>query len=154
MRFQPVKCNIMQITRKRIKKINPSYNLEGTVLDNLENIKYLGVTITNDLKWNTHVSNICTKANRTLGFLRRNLSPCSQDVKESAYTGLVRQVLKYGSSVWDPSSILLQEELENVQKRAATFVTGNYIYETGSMTGILEQLKWESLKKGGEIVEL
>ena len=34
-----------------------------------------------------------------------------------------------------------------MQKRAARFVTGNYIYETGSMTGILEQLKWESLKK-------
>ena len=85
MRFQPVKCNIMQITRKRIKKINASYNLEGTVLDNVENIKYLGVTITNDLKWNTHVSNICTKANRTLGFLRHNLSACPQDVKESAY---------------------------------------------------------------------
>ena len=69
MRFQPVKCNIMQITRKWIKKINASYNLDGTVLDNVENIKYLGVTITNDLKCNTHVSNICTKANRTLGFL-------------------------------------------------------------------------------------
>ena len=146
MRFQPVKCN-MQVTRKRIKKINASYNLEGTVLDNVENIKYLGVTITNDLKWNTHVSNICTKANRTLGFLRRNLSACPQDVKESAYKGLVRPVLEYGSSVWDPSSILLQEELEKVQKRAARNVTGNYIYETGSMTGILEQLKWESLKK-------
>ena len=82
MRFQPVKNNIMQITRKRIIKINASYNSEGTVLDNVENIKYLGVTITNDLKWNTHVSNICTKANRTLGFLRRNLSACPQDVKE------------------------------------------------------------------------
>ena len=35
----------------------------------------------------------------------------------------------------------------NAQKRAARFVTGNYIYETWSMTGILEQLKWESLKK-------
>ena len=93
MRFQPVKCNIMQITRKRIKKINASYNLEGTVLDNVENIKYLGVTITNDLKWNTNVSNICTKANRTLGFLRRNLSACSQDVKESSYNGLVRPFL-------------------------------------------------------------
>ena len=53
MRFQPVKCNIMQITRKRIKKINASYNLVGTVLENVEKIKYLGVTITNDLKWNT-----------------------------------------------------------------------------------------------------
>ena len=27
------------------------------------------------------------------------------------------------------------------------FVTGNYNYETGCMTGILGQLKWESLKK-------
>ena len=52
MRFQPVKCNIVQITRKRIKKINASYNLEGTVFDNVENIKYLGVTISNNLKWN------------------------------------------------------------------------------------------------------
>ena len=52
MRFQPVKCNIMQITRKRIKKINAFYSLEGTVLENVEKIKYLGVTITNDLKWN------------------------------------------------------------------------------------------------------
>ena len=40
-----------------------------------------------------------------------------------------------------------------VQKRAARFVTGNYIYETGSMTGILEQLKLESLIQGGETVE-
>ena len=84
IRFQPVKCNIMQITRKWIKKIKASYTLEGTVLENVENIKYLGITITNDLRWNTHVSNICTKANRALGFLRRNLSACPQDAKESA----------------------------------------------------------------------
>ena len=105
------------------------------------------------MKWNTHASNICTKANRTFGFLRHNLSACPQDVKESAYKRLVRPVLEYGSTVWDPSGIPLQEELEKVQKRAARFVTGNYIYETVSMTGIPEQLKWESLKKGGEIVE-
>ena len=67
-----------------------------------------------------------------------------------AYKGLVRQVLECGSSVWDPSSIFLQKELEKVQKRAARFVTCNYIYETGSMTGILEKLKWESLKKKEE----
>ena len=69
MRFQPDKCNIMQITRKEIKKINASYSLKGTVLNNGEKIRYLGVTITNDLKWNTRVSNICTKANRTLASL-------------------------------------------------------------------------------------
>ena len=71
----------------------------------------------------------------------------SQDVKESAYIGLVHPVLECRSSVWVPSSILLQEQLEKIQKMAARFVTGNYIYRTGSITGILKQLKWESLKK-------
>ena len=55
--------------------------------------------------------------------------------------------MEYGSSVWDPHTHGLQEELEKVQNRAARFVTGNYVFETGSMTGILSQLKWESLKK-------
>ena len=107
----------------------------------------MGVTITNDLKRNTHISNVCTKANRTLGFLRRNLYSCPQDVKEAAYKGLVRPVLEYRSSLWDQAQTHgLQEELEKVQDRAARFVTGNYVFETGSMTGILGQLKWESLK--------
>ena len=67
-------------------------------------------------------------------------------MKEAAYKGMVRPILGYGSSVWDPHPDKLQEELEKVQNRAARFVTRNYVYETGSMTGILGQLKWESLK--------
>ena len=59
----------------------------------------------------------------------------------------VRPILEYGSSVWDPYTDKLQEELEKVQNRAAKFVTRNYVYKTESMTGILGQLKWESLKK-------
>ena len=60
----------------------------------------------------------------------------------------MRPLLDYGSSVWDSPGVVLQEELESVQKRAARFVTGNYKNnETGSMIGILGQLKWESLKK-------
>ena len=154
MRFQPVKCNVMQLTRKRIKTIHASYTLEGTDLENVESIKYPGVTITSDLRWTIHVSNVCTKANRTLGFLRKNLYSCLQEVKEAAYKGLMRPVLDYGSSVWDPPGVVLQEELESVQKRAARFVTGNYNYESGSMTGILGQLKWKSLKKRRKTIDL
>ena len=146
MRFQPVKCNMMQLTKKH-NKIQASYTLEGTVLENVESIKYLGVTISSDLKWNSHIRNVCSKANRTLGFLRRNLFSCPQDVKEAAYKSMVRPILEYGSTVCDPRCNGLNDELENVQKRAARFVTRNYSYETGSMTGILEDLKWETLQK-------
>ena len=66
---------------------------------------------------------------------------------DMAYKGLVRPILKYAnaSPVW--SGKTLQDDLEKVQNRAARFVTGNYNFETGSMTKVLEQLKWESLKQ-------
>ena len=47
--------------------------LEGTVLENVEGIKHLGVTITNDLKWNAHISNVCTKV-LFLQILSRSIS--------------------------------------------------------------------------------
>ena len=68
-------------------------------------------------------------------------------MKEAAYKTLVRPILEHGSTVWDPHCNGINAELENVQKRAAQFVTRNYNYETGSMTGILEELKWETLQK-------
>ena len=68
-------------------------------------------------------------------------------MREAAYKGLVRPILEYGSSVWDPHYEGLIDDLEKVQKRTARFVTRNYTYEKGSMTGILKKLKWESLQK-------
>ena len=46
--------------------------------------------------------------------------------------------------------MVLQQEIKKVQNKAARFVTSNYCFENGSMTGILEKLKWESLKKRRE----
>ena len=70
----------------------------------------------------------------------------SQDVEESAYMGLLRPVLEYGSSVWNPQSILKQDEFEKKKGQLDSWLA-IYTYETGSMTGILEQLKWKSPKK-------
>ena len=38
----------------------------------------------------------------TLGFLRRDLAECPQDIKESSYKGLLRQFQEYDLSVLDP----------------------------------------------------
>ena len=41
----------MQITRKRMNKVKASYTLEGTVLENVDSTKYLGVTITHEIEY-------------------------------------------------------------------------------------------------------
>ena len=72
---------------------------------------------------------VAQKASRTLGLLRRTLSPCSQQVKSRAYTALVRPQIEYVSEVWNPSTVTDINHLEQVQKRAARFVfTDNSCY--------------------------
>ena len=146
MRFQPVKCNIMRLVRKR-NVIVFNYTLDGTNLELLSSIKYLGITITNDLNWNKHIQDICNKACKTLGLLRRNLHFCTQDVKLVAYKALVRPVLEYASTAWDPHQSILEDKLEKVQKQAARFISSNYIYEPGIMTKLLHDLNLPPLSE-------
>ena len=80
MGFNIKKCAILTITRKR----NPSmyqYTLLNEAIPRTECYKYLGINISKDLRWNTHCQSTLLKANKTLGLLRRTLSPCSKDVK-------------------------------------------------------------------------
>ena len=50
----------------------PSKPCNGETLESVDCAHYLGVSISKDLTWNTHIKEILTKANRTLGYVKRN----------------------------------------------------------------------------------
>ena len=93
MRFSAKKCYLLS-TRS---KSHHFYSLDSTILQQVPSNPYLGVTISEDLKWSPHITKMTKKANSTLGFLRRNLRTCPLSSKLSAYVSLVRPILKYGS---------------------------------------------------------
>lgn len=64
--------------------------------------KCLGVTIHHNIKWNTHINKITIRVNRSLRFLRRNFQVNSPELKIVTYNALVRSLLEYALSVWDP----------------------------------------------------
>jgi len=103
------------------------------------------VTICATLTWKAHVSNVLSKANSSLGFIRRNLKVSSRAIKERAYFTLVRPHLEYCCSVWDPNEKGLIDKLEMVQRRAARYVLGRY-HKRASPTQMLEELGWASLR--------
>ena len=84
MHFNVDKCYVLHVSQKRNPLIH-NYTLHGQTLKSVESAKYLRVTITSDLCWNCHVSNITNKGNQTLGFLKRNLKIKSQALKAIAY---------------------------------------------------------------------
>ena len=101
MQFNAKKCYLMNIARTR-NHLTHNYSLNNHILQTVTREKYMGITISNDLNWSTHINTITNKCNYKLGFLRRNLRRCPQKLKETAYLSLVRPTLEYATSVWDP----------------------------------------------------
>jgi len=152
MKFNPDKCKTMHITRSRNPIIN-SYTLHTTELETVKTSKYLGVTLSEDLSWNTHIDQSVKKANSRLNFVRRNLRSASEHTKTVAYQTLVRPLVEYASVVWDPHYVTQIKKLEMVQRSAARFVCNRY-HNTSSVTSMLEYLNWQSLERRRQIARL
>ena len=84
LKFNADKCFTMT-TGKGRKLIDKVYTLHDHPLQITDSAKYLGLTLTSDLKWNTHISNTTKKANSILDLLRRNLKTAYQTLKTQAY---------------------------------------------------------------------
>ena len=78
------------------------------------------------MSWQTHVNKTAAKASSTLGFLRRNLYSCTQDVRERTYSMFVLPTLNYASAAWDPYLTGDVNQLEKVQRCGARYVKNNY----------------------------
>jgi hypothetical protein len=144
MRFNAQKCYVLSTKPKS----HFFYSLGNTILQQVDQNPYLGIQISADLKWSTHIAGLCKKAGSTLGFLRRNLRNCPTECRRLAYIALVRSTLEYGAAVWDP---YLQQDinrLERIQRLAARFITGDYkSRDPGCIGRMLDLLKLPPLEE-------
>ena len=145
MKFNPEKCYVIHVTKKKIP-LELNYKLHNHTLQPVDNSKYLGVTISNDLDWGPHINNITTKVNKTLGVLCRNMKNCTCKVKTLTYTSLVRPVVKYSSPVLNPSKKQEISQVEQIQRKAARYVFNDYRDRSpGTVTNMIDTLQWDSL---------
>jgi hypothetical protein len=143
MRFNAKKCYVMPT-----KQQSPYfYRLDGEILKSVDHNPYLGVEISADLKWSTHISQKCKKASSILGFLRRNLGNCPRECRKLAYISLIRSTLEYGGIVWDPYLKKDIDQLERIQRQGARFIMRDYkSRKPGSVTRMLQDLNFPTLQ--------
>ena len=144
MEFNPTKCKVIRVSTKKSEP-NKTYMFCGKQLEQVTSISYLGLTVTDKLRWSDHISAISNKASKTLGMIKRNFWFCPKVVKESLYMSIVRPKLEYASSVWDPYTYKDKYMVERVQRKAAQFCLRNY-KPMESVTDMLKDLGWDTLE--------
>ena len=114
-------------------------------MEQVQSAKYLGITISDDLDWGQHISEISSKATKTLGFHRRNLAFAPRHTKEVSYKTLVRPKLEYAAPIWYPYHETQIGQVGKVQRTAARWTCRRW-RNTSSVGDILDDLEWPSLE--------
>ena len=142
-RLNVTKVKAMIISRKK-KPPTFSIDLQGEPLEFVDSFRLLGVTITSDLTWRHHISEITSKAKRLLGFLYRLFRDSNPHCLARLYKAIVLPHLDYCSCVWDPLHVTHIAKIERVQSFAARIVTNDWSRESQELKS---ELGWPSLAK-------
>ena len=141
--FNPTKTESLIISRKNIKPFHPDVSMNNVVIKNVDIHKHLGISFSNDAKWNSHIELTVSRAWKRIGLLRSLKFLLNRSCLEKLYISFIRPILEYSNSVWDNCSQEQKNDIESVQTEAARIVSG--ATKLCNIDNMYNDLKWESL---------
>ena len=103
----------------------PPIMLEGTQVNAVESCKFLGITISRDLKWELNITALLKKAQQRLFFLRQlRKYRLSRVMMTQFYTAIIESILTHSIITWFPAATA--KDLAKLQRviRSAERVIG------------------------------
>ena len=91
-------------------------NTAGDIIEAKYGVRDLGVFLTDDAKWETHIATISTEAKRIAGWALGVFRDRSKRTMLTLFKALIRPKLEYCSALWSPTMIGDIAKLEGVQR--------------------------------------
>ena len=134
MALNTSKTKYMVINFTKKFQFNTRISLENTLLEEVEECKLLGVTLTNKLSWQENTETIVKKANTRMIILRK-LFDFDLPVEElvNIYILFIRSMVEYACVVWH--SLITGEDstgIERVQKTALRLILRDQYFDYAS----------------------
>ena len=98
----------------------PKMNL----IDKVENIKDLGITMSSNCNFNQHINNVYKQCSRLSGWILRTFISRDSLTLLTLFKCIVLSRLDYGSQLWSPHQIKSINKIEQVQRSFTRFITG------------------------------
>ena len=98
-----------------------SISVEGNTIPSSECIKVLGVTLDKNLQYNTHISNLCSKASTQINAMKRIGKYLNTDCRIAMYKSFISYNFSYCPVSWMFCGKRNSDKLEKLQERALRF---------------------------------
>ena len=127
LEFNTSKCSVLHFGSNNLRhqySMSDPNSLASLVLKTSPEERDLGVLIDEQLKFHGHWQQAVSKANSSLGLLKRTITSRSRTVFLRLYKAIVRPVLDFGTCLTSPSYKNDTSLIEGVQRRATKCIAG------------------------------
>ena len=152
MSFNPSKTEVLTISNKTNQKPHPPLFLNGVKLNEVQHHSHLGLTLSNNMSWDTPIGVILRKASRTLNVIKALKFKLPRQTLSKLYCTMIRPILEYANVVFDNMPSHLSDALERFQYQAGLVCSGA-LHGT-SRVAVLQDLGWPTLAERREIYKL
>lgn len=143
--FNPNKTESLLLSRKLTRPVHPPIYMQNQQISEVETHKHLGIFISNDCTWHTHIDYIKNKAWNRIHIMRKLKFKIDRKSLEIIYTSFIRPILEYADVIWDNCTQYEKQELEKIQNEAARIAIG--ATKLISLDKLYSEIKWDSLEK-------
>ena len=120
--FNPQKTIAMLFALMKPETI-PRLIFDSVYIDYVDQHKHLGVTHTDNGKWQNHIDKILASGSKVIGVMRKLKYTFSRIALNQIYISYARPILEYSSIVWDNCTTEQSNSLEKLQNEAARKIT-------------------------------
>ena len=135
------------------KNCNTNYELLGHEIESVDQEKDLGVVISKDLKWTKQCIEAERKAQKLIGYIKRQFSSRNKEIVIPLYKSIVRPHLEYAVQFWAPSLRKDIDRLEAVQARATKLVSSVRNLGYQRRLEYLDTFSIETRRLRGQLIE-
>ena len=95
---------------------------DGISLENVTQIKFLGLTVDNKLSWKHHIDNICITISRNIGIINKLKHYLPLPSLLMIYSSLILPYLNYGILAWGNAHQTLLHRILLLQKKSLRII--------------------------------
>lgn len=116
-------------------------SINGTAIEKVTQLKYLGVHLDPKLSYANHVHTISTKCKQAMGALSRATRKwIPKSIFEKIYKATIEPIASYAIEAWYPSQVCLQNTAERIRKFAARLCANDFVSD---YPALLATLSWK-----------
>jgi hypothetical protein len=127
MSFNPDKAEIM-LFKNVENSTNFNFYFDGKFIPLTSDHKHLGITFSEEAKWNKHVGNLIKIVSKHICVLRKLKYKLNRKKLEKLYLIYIRPIFEYACEVWDNCGVSNSCKLERLQLEADRIITGLPIF--------------------------